>query len=44
MTFILVLIVYLYIGSEEAEVVGNDLHREFLRDEAVSRLNELGKV
>ncbi|XP_048503756.1 allantoate deiminase 2 isoform X2 [Beta vulgaris subsp. vulgaris] len=31
-------------GSEEAEVVGNDLHREFLRDEAVSRLNELGKI
>ncbi|XP_057549472.1 allantoate deiminase 2 isoform X1 [Amaranthus tricolor] len=31
-------------GSEENEAVGHDLYREFLRDEAVSRLNELGKV
>ncbi|KNA20963.1 hypothetical protein SOVF_047540 isoform B [Spinacia oleracea] len=31
-------------GGEEAEAVGHDLHREYLRDEAASRLNELGKV
>lgn len=31
-------------GSDEAEGVGHDLYREYLRDEAVSRLNELGKV
>ncbi|XP_021737202.1 allantoate deiminase 2-like isoform X3 [Chenopodium quinoa] len=31
-------------GGEEIEVVGHDLYREYLRDEAASRLNELGKV
>uniref|UniRef100_A0A803NA16 Uncharacterized protein n=1 Tax=Chenopodium quinoa TaxID=63459 RepID=A0A803NA16_CHEQI len=30
--------------GEEIEVVGHDLYREYLRDEAASRLNELGKV
>uniref|UniRef100_A0A7C8ZXM5 allantoate deiminase n=1 Tax=Opuntia streptacantha TaxID=393608 RepID=A0A7C8ZXM5_OPUST len=31
-------------GNEEAEAVKNDLYREYLREEAVSRLSELGKV
>lgn len=31
-------------GNEEAEAVKNDLYREYLREEAISRLNELGRV
>ncbi|KAH9616575.1 hypothetical protein KSS87_009587 [Heliosperma pusillum] len=31
-------------GNEESESVGHELYKEYLRDEAVSRLNELGKV
>ncbi|XP_021730782.1 allantoate deiminase 2-like isoform X2 [Chenopodium quinoa] len=31
-------------GGEEIEAVGHDLYRDYLRDEAASRLNELGKV
>jgi len=39
-----VLIMLLDVGNEEAEAVKNDLYREYLREEAVSRLSELGKV
>lgn len=31
-------------GNEKAEDVKNDLYREYLREEAIARLNELGRV